>query len=213
MSTTFYRWRDVAAEVGKPALLIFNFGFIGGMVFGVTLAQAVSPVAGVGVGFGLFFASLAVALFIAKAPDAKAPKLWNKSSCTAKAWHLAFYSVCISRSSLRHPSNKLGKSTPSRPQSNRGTRHELEYPRLLGPLGPLCLCTDPRHRLQLLVSCLLQTQKRPVAHCWFWCRPYRTSHHLYWFHCATMVQRLDSAQQKGRGQARLWNQRFTSLER
>lgn len=105
MSTTFYRWRDVAAEVGRSALITFNFGFFGGMIFGVIFAQAVSPFAGVGVGFGLFFASLAVALFIAKTPNAKAPKLWQKNSYTAKAWYLAFYSVSIPTLAFHPPSD------------------------------------------------------------------------------------------------------------
>ncbi|OAR00963.1 hypothetical protein LLEC1_04325 [Akanthomyces lecanii] len=91
-STTLYRRRDVAGQVGLPAFLIFNGGFFGGMVLGVTIAQAVSPVAGACVGFGIFIVGLVGSVLLARTPDAVAPKWWNKSVFGARVWFVAFYS-------------------------------------------------------------------------------------------------------------------------
>lgn len=95
-STTMYRWRDVAGQVGMPAFISYNAGFFGAMVFGVSLAHAVSPPVGAGVGFGLFIAGIVAALFLSKTPDSAAPKFWNKNVMLSRFWYLAFYSVSFS---------------------------------------------------------------------------------------------------------------------
>lgn len=93
-STTFYRWRDVAGQVGLPAFLTFNTGFYSGMVLGVAVAHAVSPAAGAGVGFGLFIAGCVVSIAIGKTPDSKTPaKLFRSNVFLSRFWYLAFYSV------------------------------------------------------------------------------------------------------------------------
>ena len=92
-ATTMYRWRDVVRQVGMPAFLAHNGGFIGGMVLGVSIAHAVSPVAGACVGFGLFIAGNIVAVVVGKTPDVPAPKFWNKNVFVSRLWYLAFYSV------------------------------------------------------------------------------------------------------------------------
>ncbi|KAM5354304.1 hypothetical protein ACJ41O_000954 [Fusarium nematophilum] len=74
-STTFYRWRDVAGQVGTPSFIIWNSGYFGGMVLGVAVAHAVSAPAGAGVGFGLFIAGSVVSAVIGKTPDSAPPAL------------------------------------------------------------------------------------------------------------------------------------------
>ncbi|KAI8666173.1 hypothetical protein NCS57_00841400 [Fusarium keratoplasticum] len=112
-STTFYRWRDVAGQVGTPAFFIWNFGYYGGMVLGVAIAHAVRPEAGAGVGFGLFIAGSVISAIIGKTPDSVPPALEfteekgfirrtiGRSAALNRAfgnvyltrfWYLAFYS-------------------------------------------------------------------------------------------------------------------------
>ncbi|KAL2683019.1 hypothetical protein Neosp_007481 [[Neocosmospora] mangrovei] len=112
-STTFYRWRDVAGQVGNPAFFIWNFGYYGGMVLGVAIAHAVRPEAGAGVGFGLFIAGSVISAIIGKTPDSVPPALEfteekgfirrtiGRSAALNRAfgnvyltkfWYLAFYS-------------------------------------------------------------------------------------------------------------------------
>ncbi|KAH7018263.1 uncharacterized protein B0I36DRAFT_297829 [Microdochium trichocladiopsis] len=91
-STTVYRWRDIEGQVGLPAFVTYNFGYFGGMLIGLITAHSVSAPAGAGAGFGVFLASLLVALFIAKTPDVKAPRFWQKNVFVRRFWLLAFYS-------------------------------------------------------------------------------------------------------------------------
>lgn len=120
-STTFYRWRDVAGQVGTPAFIIWNLGYYGGMVLGVAIAHAVRPEAGAGVGFGLFIAGSVMSAIIGKTPDSVPPALEfteekgsirrtiGRSSALGRVfgnvylsrfWYLAFYSVCLARTQL-----------------------------------------------------------------------------------------------------------------
>jgi len=95
-SMSLYRWRDVASQVGTPAYYIFNFGYFAGMILGVGIGQGVSGEAGAGVGFGVFLLCTVAALLIAKRPDARAARFWNKNVFLSKFWFLAFYSVSCS---------------------------------------------------------------------------------------------------------------------
>lgn len=93
-STTFYRWRDVAGQVGVPAFVTFNAGFFGGMVFGVATAHAIAPAAGAGIGFGLFIAGCAISAAIGRTPDSRvATNFFHKNVFLCRFWYLAFYSV------------------------------------------------------------------------------------------------------------------------
>ncbi|KAK8111721.1 SNF-domain-containing protein [Apiospora kogelbergensis] len=38
-ATTVYRWEDVVAQTGLPAFLVYNFGYIGGQIVGVSVAH------------------------------------------------------------------------------------------------------------------------------------------------------------------------------
>ncbi|KAF2022390.1 SNF-domain-containing protein [Aaosphaeria arxii CBS 175.79] len=89
--TTVYRYRDVVGQIGWPALFTFNFGYFGGTIFGLALAQAVGASAGAGLAFGLFIVGSIVAVFIAKTPDSPAPGFWNKNVFLSRFWWAAFY--------------------------------------------------------------------------------------------------------------------------
>lgn len=100
-STTIYRWKDVVGQVGLPAFIIYNFGYFGGMVCGVTVAHTVSAEAGAGVGFGLYIVCTIVSSTIGSflssttqnTPDADTPKFFSRFAITRRFWWLAFYSV------------------------------------------------------------------------------------------------------------------------
>ncbi|KAJ4304517.1 hypothetical protein N0V90_000043 [Kalmusia sp. IMI 367209] len=98
-STTVYRWRDVVEQTGLPAFIVYNFGFFGGQLFGITLAHGIgNPGAGAGAGIGLYVICSIVAAFIGHMPDQAAPRLsrrfdlWNSNAVVRKFWFLAFYS-------------------------------------------------------------------------------------------------------------------------
>jgi solute carrier family 6 (neurotransmitter transporter, GABA) member 1 len=91
--TTAYRFSDVAGQVGWPAMLVFNGGYFGGTVFGLTLAHSVGAEAGAGLGFGLFILGSVVAVLIAKTPDSPAPRFWNKNGLIHRFWWVALYQV------------------------------------------------------------------------------------------------------------------------
>lgn len=94
-STSLYRWRDIAGQVGFPSWLTYNSGFFGGQVLGVAIAHAVSAPTGAGVGFGIYIVGTIISMFLAKTPDSEVPvKLFQKSTYLSKFWYLAFYSVC-----------------------------------------------------------------------------------------------------------------------
>jgi solute carrier family 6 GABA transporter-like protein 1 len=93
-ATTVYRWRDIVEQTGLPALIVYNVGFFGGQVFGISLAHGISNAgAGAGAGTGLWAVMALVAIFIARSPVAPAPSFWNRNKFVRKFWFLAFYSV------------------------------------------------------------------------------------------------------------------------
>jgi solute carrier family 6 GABA transporter-like protein 1 len=95
-ATTVYRWTDIVDQTGLPAFIVYNVGFFGGQVFGISLAHGISsPGAGAGAGIGFYVLMAIVAVFIARTPDARAPSFWNRSVVIRKFWFLAFYSVCF----------------------------------------------------------------------------------------------------------------------
>jgi solute carrier family 6 GABA transporter-like protein 1 len=95
-ATTVYRWRDIVEQTGLPAFIVYNIGFFGGQVFGISLAHGIeNPGAGAGAGIGFWAIMSIVAVLIARSPDAKAPRFWNRNTFIRKFWFLAFYSVSI----------------------------------------------------------------------------------------------------------------------
>lgn len=92
-ATVIYRCIDVFGQVGIPAFVVHQIGFVGGMVLGLILAHLVSVNAGLGAGFGLFAALAVVSVLIAKTPDSKPPGFWGRNQYSSRLWWLAFYSV------------------------------------------------------------------------------------------------------------------------
>jgi solute carrier family 6 GABA transporter-like protein 1 len=93
-STTVYRWRDVVEQTGLPAFVVYNVGFFGGQVFGISLAHGISnPGAGAGAGIGFWAIMSIVAVVIARSPTTPAPRFWGRNKFVCKFWYLAFYSV------------------------------------------------------------------------------------------------------------------------
>ena len=93
-ATTVYRWTDVVDQTGMPAFVVYNIGYFGGQVVGVSVAHGVeNPAAGAGAGFGLYIACTVISIFISKTPSARAARFWNKNALLSRFWFLAFYSV------------------------------------------------------------------------------------------------------------------------
>jgi solute carrier family 6 GABA transporter-like protein 1 len=88
-ATTVYRWRDIVEQTGLPAFVIYNVGFFGGQVFGISLAHG-----------GFWVIMSIVAVFVAHSPAAPAPSFWNRNKFVRKFWFLAFYSVSTLRQEL-----------------------------------------------------------------------------------------------------------------
>ena len=100
-ATTVYRWRDVVDQTGLPAFVVYNVGFFGGQVFGISLAHGIgSPGAGAGAGIGFYFLMAIVAVVLARTPDTRAPSFWHPNVFIRRFWFLAFYSVSPRSDSL-----------------------------------------------------------------------------------------------------------------
>jgi solute carrier family 6 GABA transporter-like protein 1 len=92
-ATTVYRWRDIVDQTGLPAFIVYNIGFFGGQIFGISLAHGISqPGAGAGAGIGFYVLMAIVAVIVARPPYARAPSFWNANPFIRKFWFLAFYS-------------------------------------------------------------------------------------------------------------------------
>jgi len=92
-ATTVYRWRDIVDQTGLPAFIVYNVGFFGGQVFGISLAHGIgSPGAGAGAGIGFYVLMAIVAVVLARTPDAHAPSFWHRNAFIRRFWFLAFYS-------------------------------------------------------------------------------------------------------------------------
>ncbi|KAK2609738.1 hypothetical protein N8I77_003225 [Diaporthe amygdali] len=92
-STTVYRWQDVVSQTGLPAFIVYNTGYMGGQVIGVSVAHGTGiPAAGAGAGFGFYFVCCLAAVLIAKTPDSAAARFWKANAWTSRFWYLAFYS-------------------------------------------------------------------------------------------------------------------------
>lgn len=91
-STILYRHKDVIGQVGNPAYLIHNVGFVLAQAIGLAVAHTVSPGAGAGVGFGIYIACVITSLVIAKTPDSRAPAFWGNNVWLSKFWWLGAYS-------------------------------------------------------------------------------------------------------------------------
>lgn len=97
-ATTVYRWKDVVEQTGLPAFVVYNVGFFGGQIFGISLAHGIgSPGAGAGAGVGFWLIMSITAVCLARTPHTRAASLWGRNVFASRFWYLALYSVRISR--------------------------------------------------------------------------------------------------------------------
>lgn len=141
-ATILYRYRDVVGQVGWPAFLVHNGGYMLGKIIGLAIAHTVSPGGGAGAGFGIYIVGVLVSLFIAKTPDSKPPSFFGRNVWLSKFWWMGAYSVCAPRSQLHacmagRANHFLGQSTRSGPQRHRRAARdgELEHPVDLGGMS------------------------------------------------------------------------------
>ncbi|KAI9898706.1 hypothetical protein N3K66_007066 [Trichothecium roseum] len=91
-ATVVYRNKDVKAQVGALSWSLYNFGYFGGQVFGVIVAQCTRAEYGAGVGFGLYIIGTVLSCVLARAPDTPAPSFFGKNKLLSSFWYNAFYS-------------------------------------------------------------------------------------------------------------------------
>lgn len=94
-ATTVYRWHDVAEQVGLTAFVVYNFGYFGGLLIGITVAHGLESAGpGAGAGFGFFVVCTLVAGVIARSPGSRNTGMLAKvRGQLSQLWYLAFYSV------------------------------------------------------------------------------------------------------------------------
>lgn len=94
-ATTVYRWTDVIEQVGLPAFVVYNLGYFGGLLIGITVAHGLESAGpGAGAGFGFFVACTVVAGVIAKSLEPRDTGIIARlKSQLSQLWYLAFYSV------------------------------------------------------------------------------------------------------------------------
>lgn len=93
-ATTVYRWRDAVSQTGLPAFVIYNVGYFGAQVFGISLAHGIgNPWAGAVAGIGFFILLAIIATFVSSTPHITPPSFWKWHPLLSRFWYLAFYSV------------------------------------------------------------------------------------------------------------------------
>lgn len=90
-ATSLYRCRDVASQVGWTGYLIFTTGFVAAQALGIGIAHATQPGIGAGVGFAIFFMSVAAGVLLSKTPNIPAPRFFGNNAFTSRFWWIAFY--------------------------------------------------------------------------------------------------------------------------
>ncbi|KAI0200764.1 hypothetical protein F4808DRAFT_151154 [Astrocystis sublimbata] len=92
-ASSVYRWSDVVSQTGVAAFAVYNTGYLGAQVIGISIAHGVgNPGAGAAAGFGFYIVCSVAAMLSSKTPDIIAPSFWGKNTFTARYWYLAFYS-------------------------------------------------------------------------------------------------------------------------
>ncbi|KAF1807897.1 SNF-domain-containing protein [Eremomyces bilateralis CBS 781.70] len=92
-ATTVYRWSDITSQTGLPAFAVYNLGYFGGIVIGISIAHGISnPGAGAEAGIGFYIVCAIASSLIAETPNSRAPSFWNANVFLSRFWFLAFYS-------------------------------------------------------------------------------------------------------------------------
>ncbi|KAI0140529.1 hypothetical protein GGR57DRAFT_423868 [Xylariaceae sp. FL1272] len=92
-ASSVYRWKDVTSQIGIPGFGVYNVGYLGAQVIGVSVAHGSgNPGIGAGAGFAFYISCSLVAVFISKTPDVNAGSVWGKNTYAARFWYMSFYS-------------------------------------------------------------------------------------------------------------------------
>ncbi|KAK2763058.1 hypothetical protein FQN54_009691 [Arachnomyces sp. PD_36] len=92
-ATVVYRWTDVVSQTGNLGFIVYNVGYLGGQIAGVSAAHgAENPAIGAGAGFAVYIICTVVSIFLAKTPEIPAPSFWSRNAFLTRFWYLAFYS-------------------------------------------------------------------------------------------------------------------------
>jgi solute carrier family 6 (neurotransmitter transporter, GABA) member 1 len=110
-ATTVYRWRDVLDQTGLPAFVIYNVGYFGGQIVGVSVAHSTRPGAGVGAGLGLYALCSVIAVAVSRPPTVRSPRFWTRNTFISRFWFLAFYSVSCGNRFLRSSTDQCCRAT------------------------------------------------------------------------------------------------------
>lgn len=174
-ATMIYRYKDVVGLLGWKAYGVWTASYLLSLILGVAIGHSVHPGAGAGVGFGIFFVGLAVAVLLAHTPrftGVSPPKFWTRSTLLEKIYYLMFYQVSPSDHSPtksikaeNHPlTSTAGLPTLPRPEHHRRHRQKLAHPHLLGPAAALHLLPDPGHHHELRLPDLQRRAPRSTVH-------------------------------------------------
>lgn len=90
-ATSLYRCRDVVSQVGWTGYLVYTVGFVAAQALGIGIAYASQPGIGAGVGFAIFFASVAAGVLLSKTPNMPAPRFFGNNAFMSRFWWIAFY--------------------------------------------------------------------------------------------------------------------------
>jgi solute carrier family 6 GABA transporter-like protein 1 len=151
-ATTVYRWKDVTGQVGLPAFIVYNLGYFGGLLIGVTVAHGVGSAGpGAGAGFGFFVACTIIATVIATSPEQQGAGMKAKiRGRFDQLWYLAFYSV--SSSKPPDSSTELKLISPLRVTNSAVISTSSSAQAKIGKFLPLCLCCCAMYLVQSLLS-------------------------------------------------------------
>jgi solute carrier family 6 GABA transporter-like protein 1 len=117
--STVYRYKDVISQTGKPAFIVYNFGYLFGQFIGIVVAHVTyEPGYGAAAGIGLYIVCSIISIVLAKGAEPLEMRLdksngwgarimkkyWNPDSKFGQAFrtvwsrffYLAFYSVRLS---------------------------------------------------------------------------------------------------------------------
>ncbi|KAJ9611518.1 hypothetical protein H2200_004702 [Cladophialophora chaetospira] len=92
-ATTVYRWTDVVSQTGLVSFILYNVGYFGSQVLGISIAHGLgNPGAGAGAGFGFYILFVVASVFASRTPQIKAAGFWKRNNLLSRFWYLAFYS-------------------------------------------------------------------------------------------------------------------------
>lgn len=220
-ATILYRYKDVVGQVGMPAFLVHNCGYILAKIIGLAIAHTASPGGGAGAGFGIYIITTVASLVMAKTPDSPAPRFWGKNALLNKAWWLGFYSVHSKPPPSSHAQANIepGQPAPPRPQRHSRTsrKRQLDIAMDLARNPALFLRPCTRHRLLFRLPDLHRRPQRPAAHLRLLLRTPRHRYRPARLHVPAVLEPARAEEAQGGGPSgvcspgALWTGRYSCL--